>query len=160
MVLLLLFLLWSETNSGVAMSFGHFVVASLVVHFVGYTIYYYSLFFVISSSILINHVCMCYCLIASAMNTIGRVVAIAITLCVAVVVVTAEWTDLTQITPNVNVTVGKDECNGKPWGTAGQFDFYVFEQSWAAEFCHSKSSYPGCKQPTDFMRKSVTIHGT
>jgi len=51
-----------------------------------------------------------------------------------------------------------DECAGKPWGQAGQFDFYVFEQSWPAQFCNGKT-FPGCKNPTDFMRTRLTIHG-
>jgi ribonuclease T2 len=87
------------------------------------------------------------------MNTIGRVVAIAATICIIASVVSGEWSD------NTMIEVGKDECNGKPWGTAGQFDFYVFEQSWSAQFCQTKPQYPGCKKPTDFMRTRVTIHG-
>jgi len=57
-----------------------------------------------------------------------------------------------------NVTGKADSCGGQDWGTAGVFDFYVFEQSWPAEFCHGKT-FPGCKQPTDFMRTRLTIHG-
>lgn len=52
------------------------------------------------------------------------------------------------------------ECNsaGGPYGVAGQFDFYVFQQEWAAQFC-SGQSYPLCSQPNDFMTTNLVIHG-
>jgi len=52
----------------------------------------------------------------------------------------------------------QDACNGQDWGTAGQFDFYVFQQSWGAEFCY-KQSYPLCEQPTPYMLDHLTVHG-
>jgi len=58
----------------------------------------------------------------------------------------------------VNVTTGKDACGGQDYGTAGVFDFYVFEQSWSAEFCYKKT-FPGCARPTQFMQSQLTIHG-
>lgn len=80
---------------------------------------------------------------------------------------------------------------GSDTGTAGDFDFYVFAQSWPAEYCYSSSSgakssrnsgssnrnsgsssrnsgsssqrrlssMAGCRQPTDYMRTSLGIHG-
>lgn len=52
-----------------------------------------------------------------------------------------------------------DDCRGQDWGTAGDFDFYVFQQSWSAEFCFSHATYPGCVSPTSEMKTSLTIHG-
>lgn len=50
-------------------------------------------------------------------------------------------------------------CGGQV-GKAGDFDFYVFQQSWSAEFCSGRhASFPGCKQPTAFMQTNMTIHG-
>jgi ribonuclease T2 len=43
-------------------------------------------------------------------------------------------------------------------GKAGDFDTYVFAQSWSAEFCHSKN-FPGCQDPTPFMQNNLTTHG-
>jgi len=56
--------------------------------------------------------------------------------------------------------VAADECGGADWGKSGDFDFYVFAQSWSAEFCRSAGSgRPGCVSPTSFMRSNLTIHG-
>jgi len=52
-----------------------------------------------------------------------------------------------------------DACGGQDYGVSGQFDFYVFEQTWSAEFCQTKKSWPGCKTPTQFMQNHLTIHG-
>jgi ribonuclease I len=52
-----------------------------------------------------------------------------------------------------------DQCNGDDYGVAGNFDFYVFSQSWSAEFCKQKESYPGCEDPTPEMKANLTIHG-
>lgn len=54
---------------------------------------------------------------------------------------------------------GSDACNGDDYGTAGQFDFYVFEQSWPAQFCQDHSSYPGCEEPTAWQQANLTLHG-
>lgn len=54
---------------------------------------------------------------------------------------------------------GGDECNGNDYGTAGQFDFYVFAQSWPAQFCSAHSSWPGCSNPTAWQQTNLTIHG-
>jgi len=52
----------------------------------------------------------------------------------------------------------QDSCNGDDYGTAGVFDFYVFQQEWPAQFC-SGQSYPLCQQPTSFMQTNLAIHG-
>ena len=52
-----------------------------------------------------------------------------------------------------------DECNGQDWGTAGQFDLYVLAEQWPAEYCHSRTTQPGCAQPTDWQRANLTLHG-
>jgi len=52
-----------------------------------------------------------------------------------------------------------DECHGKDFGSAGQFDFYVVAQSWPADFCASHSSYPGCENPTNWQQNNLTLHG-
>jgi ribonuclease T2 len=52
----------------------------------------------------------------------------------------------------------KDACNGNDYGTAGQFDYYVFEQQWTATYC-SGQSYPLCSSPTAYMQTHLTIHG-
>jgi len=51
-----------------------------------------------------------------------------------------------------------DVCNGDDYGTSGDFDFYVFQQEWPAEFC-SGQDYPLCNQPTPFMKTNLAIHG-
>jgi ribonuclease I len=48
-------------------------------------------------------------------------------------------------------------CGGSV-GSAGEFDLFVFQQSWSAEFCQSKN-FPGCDNPTPFMQTNLTIHG-
>jgi ribonuclease I len=53
----------------------------------------------------------------------------------------------------------KDPCRGKDYGVAGDFDLYVQEMSWSATFCKSKASWPGCQNPTRFMRTNLTLHG-
>lgn len=53
----------------------------------------------------------------------------------------------------------QDACNGDDYGTAGQFDFYVLQFSWPAEFCFSHSSFPGCEQPTAWQQNNLTLHG-
>ena len=53
----------------------------------------------------------------------------------------------------------RDACNGKDYGTSGQFDFYVLAQSWSPEYCHSRGSYPGCQQPTAWQQTNLTLHG-
>jgi len=58
-----------------------------------------------------------------------------------------------------SLAVQADDCGGSDYGQAGVFDFYVFAQSWSAEFCASHSSDAGCKSPTPVMRSSLTIHG-
>jgi len=52
-----------------------------------------------------------------------------------------------------------DSCNGQDWGTPGKFDVYVLAQSWSAEFCYDHKSYPGCQEPTSFMKTNLTMHG-
>jgi ribonuclease T2 len=52
---------------------------------------------------------------------------------------------------------GHGSCGGTV-GKAGDFDFYVFQQSWSAEFCSGRN-FPGCKNPTAFMQTNMTIHG-
>jgi len=52
-----------------------------------------------------------------------------------------------------------DTCNGADYGSAGDFDFYVVQQSWPAEFCYSHSSYPGCENPTNWQQNNLTLHG-
>jgi len=59
----------------------------------------------------------------------------------------------------VVAVVAKDACDGDDWGTSGDFDFYVFQQSWSAEFCKGESSYPGCQHPTSTQKSNLTIHG-
>lgn len=39
-----------------------------------------------------------------------------------------------------------------------QFNFYVFAQSWQAEFCRNKH-YPGCHVPREFWKTHFTLHG-
>jgi len=51
-----------------------------------------------------------------------------------------------------------DECDGDDYGTSGEFDFYVFQQTWSAEYCYGDGD-PGCKDPTPFMQSNLTIHG-
>lgn len=45
--------------------------------------------------------------------------------------------------------------------TPGNFDFYVMSVSSQPEFCyqHRKEKYPGCENPNDLWRSSLTIHG-
>jgi ribonuclease T2 len=52
----------------------------------------------------------------------------------------------------------KDACDGDDYGTAGEFDFYVFQQEWPAEFC-SGQSYPLCQNPTSYMTDHLVVHG-
>jgi len=56
------------------------------------------------------------------------------------------------------LTIAKDACDGSDWGTSGDFDFYVFQQSWSADFCKG-SNDPGCVNPTPTMKTNLTIHG-
>jgi len=58
----------------------------------------------------------------------------------------------------VAVVLAKDSCDGDDWGTSGDFDFYVYQQSWSAQYCKG-SSYPGCKNPIPTMKTNLTIHG-
>jgi len=45
-------------------------------------------------------------------------------------------------------------------GTPGDFDLYVFAQSWQPTFCFGmEASYPGCDAPTPWMKENFTIHG-
>lgn len=39
------------------------------------------------------------------------------------------------------------------------FDFYVFAQSWQAEFCRRSHEFPGCQHPDRFWQTHFTIHG-
>lgn len=59
----------------------------------------------------------------------------------------------------VLVTGVEDVCNDDDYGTPGDFDFYVFAQSWSATFCSTEPSYPGCKNPTSWQRVNLTTHG-
>lgn len=52
-----------------------------------------------------------------------------------------------------------DACNGDDFGTAGQFDFYVFALSWPAQFCQQHQDWPGCEQPTEWQSHNLTLHG-
>lgn len=52
-----------------------------------------------------------------------------------------------------------DACHGDDYGTAGQFDFYVFAQSWPAQFCQAHTDWPGCSNPTDWQSHNLTLHG-
>ncbi len=61
--------------------------------------------------------------------------------------------------PFVSLIVSKDVCGGNDFGNPGDFDFYVFSQSWSATFCQSHPSYIGCISPTEFMRMNLTTHG-
>jgi len=53
----------------------------------------------------------------------------------------------------------KDACGGRPYGQAGDFDFYVFAQSWPAQFCMSHKDWPGCRTPTHWQAVNLTLHG-
>lgn len=55
--------------------------------------------------------------------------------------------------------VATDACDGDDYGTAGQFDFYILEFSWPADFCLSHSSEPGCSNPTAWQQTNFTLHG-
>jgi len=55
--------------------------------------------------------------------------------------------------------VNADSCGGKDFGTAGDFDFYVFAQSWSAQFCTTKPNIPGCTNPTNWQQTNLTLHG-
>jgi len=55
--------------------------------------------------------------------------------------------------------VADDACGGDDYGTAGQFDFYVFAQSWPAQFCQDHMSWPGCSNPTAWQAHNLTLHG-
>jgi len=57
------------------------------------------------------------------------------------------------------IVVADDPCDGDDYGTAGQFDFYVFVQSWPAQFCQQHESWPGCSSPTDWQTHNLTLHG-
>lgn len=57
-----------------------------------------------------------------------------------------------------STSASSDACKGDDFGTAGEFGYYVFQQSWPAEFCFSHN-YPGCQNPTEEMRANLTIHG-
>lgn len=64
--------------------------------------------------------------------------------------------------PQHNATasmLGKDHCNGKPYGTSGEFDFYVFAQSWPAQFCQTHMDWPGCANPTKWQIYNMSLHG-
>jgi len=52
-----------------------------------------------------------------------------------------------------------DACNGDDYGTAGDFDFYVFVQEWPASFCSTHSSEPLCQNPTSYMTDHLCVHG-
>jgi len=51
-----------------------------------------------------------------------------------------------------------DACDGSDFGSSGDFDFYVFQQTWPAEFCNDQS-YAGCEHPTPYMQSNLTLHG-
>ncbi|KAF0711486.1 hypothetical protein As57867_005236, partial [Aphanomyces stellatus] len=38
------------------------------------------------------------------------------------------------------------------------FDYYLLSQSWQPTFCKT-GNYPGCRNPSPFMKTSLTIHG-
>jgi ribonuclease T2 len=59
----------------------------------------------------------------------------------------------------VAVAAQTDPCGGDDYGTAGQFDFYVFAQSWPAQFCQAHQSWPGCSSPTQWQAHNLTLHG-
>jgi ribonuclease I len=42
--------------------------------------------------------------------------------------------------------------------TPGDFDSFVLEQSWQPTFCAGEH-YPGCVQPTEYMKTHLTLHG-
>jgi ribonuclease T2 len=44
---------------------------------------------------------------------------------------------------------------------SSDFDFYVLSMSFQPEFCfqHKRDSFPGCENPQDFWRTSLTLHG-
>jgi len=71
------------------------------------------------------------------------------------------WSPISAFFPPTTPATLADECDGDDYGTAGEFDLYVLAQSWSAEFCYPAShrSYPGCKQPTDWQRANLTLHG-
>jgi len=54
---------------------------------------------------------------------------------------------------------GSDQCNGDDYGTSGQFDYYVFAQSWPASFCQQHMDWPGCSNPTAWQKQNLTLHG-
>jgi len=58
----------------------------------------------------------------------------------------------------VLIGVACDDCGGDDYGVAGQFDFYVFQQTWPPGFCMNQA-FPGCLAPTDYMTKHLTVHG-
>ena len=59
----------------------------------------------------------------------------------------------------VALVSASDACSGDDYGTAGQFDFYVFAQSWPAQFCQAHQSWPGCSSPTQWQAHNLTMHG-
>ena len=47
---------------------------------------------------------------------------------------------------------------GTTSGGAADFDFYIFAQSWQAEFCAHRH-FPGCRVPQEYWKHHFTIHG-
>jgi len=75
-----------------------------------------------------------------------RVVAVLAALCVVMMVGAAG-------------VQASDACGGNDYGQSGVFDFYVFEQSWPAQFCQAHMDWPGCSNPTAWQAHNLTMHG-
>jgi ribonuclease I len=57
-----------------------------------------------------------------------------------------------------------DACQGlQPYGSPGDFDFYVLQQIWPAEFCNNLKRAghipPMCQSPPTIFRTNFTLHG-
>jgi len=51
-----------------------------------------------------------------------------------------------------------DSC-GASYGSSGDFDYYVYAQSWPAAFCQAHTDWPGCSQPTAWQQQNLSLHG-